>query len=201
MTPPDPSPPGSPAVILASGSRYRRALLERILPTFDVVVNPIDESPRPNEAPAALSDRLARAKANAVAQRHPGGVVIGSDQVAALGGLIMGKPGTTKRAVAQLLACSSQEMVLHTAVCVLGPGQLVSTHRDDTRLTFRTLSQDEISRYVEREQPLDCAGSFKIEGLGIALFSAVQTADPTAIQGLPLIWLAACLERHGVAVL
>jgi septum formation protein len=113
----------------------------------------------------------------------------------------MGKPGTTERAVAQLLACSSQEILLHTAVCVLGPGQLVSTHRDDTRLTFRTLRQDEISRYVEREQPLDCAGSFKIEGLGIALFSAVQTADPTAIQGLPLIWLAACLERHGVAVL
>ena len=191
----------APVVILASSSRYRRELLGRLLPRFQIEVPAVDETPQPGELPAALADRLAQRKAAAVAARYPQALVIGSDQVAARDSIAMGKPGTAERAVEQLLACSGREIVLHTAVCVMGPAAQISQHRDDTRLQFHALSRAQVTRYVEREQPLDCAGSFKIEGLGIALFSAVITRDPAAIQGLPLLWLAACLARHGVAVL
>ncbi|MBM4196204.1 MAG: septum formation inhibitor Maf [Gammaproteobacteria bacterium] len=192
----------TPAVVLASGSAYRHQLLSRLLPAFIVDVPGIDEAPAPGEAPAATASRLARAKAAAVAARHPLAVVIGSDQVAACGDLRLGKPGGRLRAIEQLGQCAGRQLLLHTAVCVIGPGaNSLSEHRDDTRLQFRQLSADAIERYVERERPYDCAGSFKFESLGIALFSAVTTRDPSAIQGLPLIWLADALPRHGVSVL
>jgi septum formation protein len=191
-----------PAIILASGSAYRRELLQRLIPRFDVARPDVDESPLPSEPCGALAERLALLKARAIAGQRPGAIVIGSDQVADLGGRALGKPGSAHRAVEQLLACSGRTLTLHTAVCVLGPdGQLPRRHRDQTQLQFRALTADIAQRYVARDQPLDCAGSFKFEAAGIALFSGVETADPTAIQGLPLIWLSACLAEMGVAIL
>lgn len=195
-------PAARPApVILGSGSRYRRELLARLLPAFEVVAPGVDESARPGEQAAALALRLARLKAAGIATAHPDAVVIGSDQVAECEGRILGKPGTAERARGQLAACAGRELVLHTAVCVAGPaGTADGTHLDRTTLRFRPLRADEIARYVERDQPLDCAGSFKFESLGVALFADVVTRDPTAIQGLPLLWLAAELGRRGVAI-
>ncbi len=189
----DPRPP----LILASTSRYRRELLERLRLPFTAESPAVDETAEPGEAPDLLAERLAEAKARAVAARHPGAVVIGSDQVAACAGLKLGKPGTPDRARAQLAAASGQVVVFHTAVAIVGPGGL-ERHRDETRVRFRTLSAAGIARYVELEAPLDCAGSFKSEGLGVALFEAVQSEDPTALVGLPLIWVAAALARAGL---
>jgi septum formation protein len=196
------APDSLPPVVLASGSRYRRELLARLLPRFEVVVPGVDETRQAAEAPGALAQRLAQLKAAAVAATHPGVIVIGSDQVASAAGRLLGKPGTAERAIEQLNACNGRELTLHTAVCVLGPGPgLRSEHCDETTLRLRDLRPAEIERYVAREQPLDCAGSFKFEGLGVALFDSVRTADPAAIQGLPLLWLIAALKRHGHPVL
>lgn len=196
------TPTAPPAVILASGSAYRRELLQRLVPHFEVARPDVDESPLPGEDCGALADRLALLKARLVASRHPDGIVIGSDQVADLDGRALGKPGSAQRAIEQLLACSGRTLVLHTAVCVVAPGgRAVHIHRDQTRLAFRPLTQETAARYVARDQPLDCAGSFKFEAAGIALFSRVETADPTAIQGLPLIWLSECLAALGVAII
>lgn len=198
VSPPAPRPP----VVLGSGSRYRRELLARLLPAFDVAVPGVDEARQADEPADALARRLARRKAEAIAADRPGAVVIGSDQVAECAGRILGKPGTAERARAELAACAGRELVLHTAVCVLGPGGApAGEHLDRTVMVFRPLDAAQIARYVERDQPLDCAGSFKFESLGAALFSEVASRDPTAIQGLPLLWLAAELARRGVGVL
>lgn len=191
----------SPGVVLGSGSRYRRELLGRLLSGFDVVVPAVDESRAPGETGAGLALRLAGAKASAVARLQPGRLVIGSDQVAECDGAIMGKPGTAETAIRQLTRCSDRTLVLHTAVCVVRPDGSDERHLDQTRLRFRALGRDEIARYVARDQPLDCAGSFRFESLGAALFAEVQTTDPTAIQGLPLLWLAGALARAGVPVI
>jgi septum formation protein len=187
-----------PDLVLASSSRYRRELLGRLTGHFRWLAPDVDESPRPGETPAALAARLALLKATAIALVQPTAVVIGSDQVAALGERVLGKPGTAARAVTQLAGCSGQTVVFHTAVAVLAPGASgPRSHVDRTEVEFRTLSEEEIQRYVDLDQPLDCAGSFRAESLGISLFNAVRTGDPSAIQGLPLIWVSAALRELG----
>lgn len=188
-----------PALVLGSTSAYRRALLARFGVPFEVDRPDVDETPRPGEAPAALADRLAEAKARAIAARHPGACVIGSDQVAELAGQPLGKPGNRENAIAQLTAMAGAEVHFHTAVCVAHPGG-VAAARDLTVVRFRALAADEIARYVDREQPFDCAGSFKSEGLGITLFDAIHTDDPTALVGLPLIATARLLRAAGVTL-
>ena len=188
-----------PPLVLGSTSPYRRELLARFGVPFDVDRPEVDETPRPDEAPASLADRLAEAKARTIAARHPAACVIGSDQVAELAGRPLGKPGSRENAIAQLTAMSGAEVHFHTAVCVIHAGTAHAA-RDLTVVRFRTLSAAEIARYVDREQPLDCAGSFKSEGLGITLFNAIRTDDPTALVGLPLIATARLLRDAGFAL-
>jgi len=189
-----------PVVILASTSAYRASLLRRLLDHFEQASPGTDEDPLPDEAPAARAARLAEAKARAVAATRPGCVVIGSDQVADLEGTVLDKPGTVHAAHRQLAASSGREVVFHTAVCVIDTRGDAFVHVDETRVTFRLLSAQDIERYVERERPLDCAGSFKCEGLGIALFERIANEDPTALVGLPLIATCRLLRDAGVAV-
>jgi septum formation protein len=186
-------------LLLASTSPYRRALLQRLGLPFEVVRPDVDEAPLAGEPAATLAARLARAKAAAVAAIHPDAWVIGSDQVADHGGTLLGKPGSRANAVAQLRSMSSGAVQFHTAVCVRGPGG--ETHAlDATRVRFRALSTEEIERYVDAEQPFDCAGSFKAEGMGIALFEAIESEDPTALVGLPLIATARLLREAGFRI-
>ncbi|MGD9597266.1 MAG: nucleoside triphosphate pyrophosphatase [Steroidobacteraceae bacterium] len=159
----------------------------------------VDEAVRPGEAPEGRAARLATAKAQAVSRRNPGALVIGSDQVAALDGAILDKPGNAARCHAQLAALSGRTANFFTACAVVGLDAGIDlVHTDTTRVVARRLTEAEISRYVEREQPFDCAGGFKVEALGIALFERVESQDPTALVGLPLIWLAAALRRAGL---
>ena len=191
-------------LVLASTSRYRRELLERIAYRIRQIAPDVDETPLRLETPAALAERLAQAKARAVGVQCAGAVVIGSDQVADLGGKILGKPGTPARARAQLAACSEHEVVFHTAIHLLDlRGEPVRGYAvtDTTRVQFRKLDSAEIARYVERESPLDCAGSFKSEGLGIGLFERVASEDPTALIGLPLIALCRLLRQAGIEII
>jgi septum formation protein len=186
-------------IVLASTSAYRLMLLERLRLPFETARPGVDEAPLPNEAPAATAERLAVEKARAVAAGFPDALVIGSDQVAHLGTEIFGKPGTVERAVGQLRRMSGQTVIFETALAVLNTrtGNL----RCDcvpTRVKFRPLSDDEIVRYVERESPLDCAGSAKSEGLGITLLDSLSGDDPTALVGLPLIALSRMLRAEGV---
>ena len=183
-------------LVLASTSPYRRELLARFRLPFTVERPDVDESPLAGEAPAALAARLAAAKARAVADRHPAAWVIGSDQVAELDGQPLGKPGTRERALAQLMAASARSVAFHTAFSVIGPGAS-HAHVDLTRVRFRTLDPAAVGRYLDAEQPYDCAGAFKCEGLGIVLFEAISSEDPTALVGLPLIALAAALRAAG----
>ncbi|MEO7051715.1 MAG: Maf family nucleotide pyrophosphatase [Rhodanobacter sp.] len=194
-------PPAPPRVVLGSTSIYRAELLRRLLPEFEQTAPDSDESPRPKEAPAARALRLAIAKAEAVAARYGDALVIGSDQVADLDGVVLHKPGNVEQASAQLSASSGRTVHFHTALCLLDArdGQR-QTHVDHTRVRFRELQAAEIARYIEREQPLDCAGSFKCEGLGIALFEEIDNRDPSALIGLPLIALARMLRHAQVAV-
>lgn len=188
-------------VLLASQSPYRRELLGRLLPDFRAWAPRVDESRLPGEAPGDLALRLARLKAAAGLREAPGHVIVGSDQVAALGDETLGKPGTPERAIAQLERCSGECVDFLTAVCVAGPGvEPPLLHLDTTRVRFRRLERDLIERYVAADKPLDCAGSFKAERRGVVLFASIETRDPTAIQGLPLIWLAAALAGRGVPV-
>lgn len=188
-----------PSLLLASTSPYRRELLQRLRLPFECARPHVDEQPCPGETPAALAVRLAAGKAAEVASRHPAAWVIGSDQVADLHGQPLGKPGTAAAAQAQLAAMSGQAVHFHTAVCLLrGDDRFDAV--DLTTVRFRPLSLAEIARYVQAEQPLDCAGSFKCEGLGIALFDAIETQDPSALVGLPLIALCGLLRRAGFAV-
>jgi septum formation protein len=184
-------------LVLASTSPYRKALLARLGLPFAIVAPNVEESARGDEQPAALAVRLALAKAQAVAA--PGTVVLGSDQVAARGGQILRKPGTHAAALEQLLACQSQVVEFHTAAAVID----VSRERvwqtvDRTAVYFARLSTAALDRYLELEQPYDCAGGFKVEGLGIALFERIESVDPTALIGLPLIWVAATLRAAGL---
>ena len=189
-------------LILGSTSRYRRELLARLQLPFSVVSPEVDETPQPNEAPQALAWRLALAKAHAVAGLHPQAVVIGSDQVADLNGTPLGKPGTHDRAVAQLQRMRGQHVVFHTAVAVVcADTQFEQVEMAEVRVRFRQLSDAEIESYLRREQPYDCAGSAKSEGLGIALLEAIDNDDPTALVGLPLIRTCRLLQAAGVTLL
>lgn len=187
------------SLVLASTSPYRRELLARLAIPFDVASPGVNESRLPGEAAPDMVRRLARAKAEAVARQRREGLVIGSDQAAVLGGLVLGKPGDFEKAVSQLEAASGKTVRFLTAVCVMdAANSRVEEALDETVVRFRTLSRSEIERYVDREQPLDCAGSFKVEGLGISLFERVQNDDPTGLQGLPLISTARLLRSFGV---
>jgi septum formation protein len=196
MTPPHPA---LPPIVLGSTSRYRAELLRRLVADFEQSAPGTDESPQAHEFPAERALRLAVAKAEAAANGRHDALVIGSDQVAELDGLILDKPGAAERACAQLAACSGREVHFHTALCLFDTrtGQQ-HVHVDHTRVRFRELTAAEIARYVEREQPLDCAGSFMCEGLGISLFESIQNRDPSALIGLPLIALARFLRDAGI---
>ena len=188
-------------LILASSSRYRRELLDRLGVPYRTMSPDVDETPLAGEAPAALALRLARAKAQAVAAACPGAVVIGSDQVCDLEGRALGKPGSFERAVAQLEDMQGRRVVFHTAVAVVHADGSVEDTVSDTVITMRSLSRETIEDYVRREQPYDCAGSAKIERLGIALMESVASDDPTSLIGLPLMRLTGMLARAGVPVL
>ena len=190
------------ALVLASTSAYRRELLARLRLPFDVVSPDVDESPWPGESPAALSERLALAKARAVSAQRPHAVVIGSDQVAELDGVPMGKPGDHANAVAQLRAMRGRAVVFHTAVAVLRHDTAFeAVRRVPVTVRFRALSDVEIETYLRLEQPYDCAGSAKSEGLGIALLEAIDSDDPTALVGLPLIRTCRLIEAAGIRLL
>lgn len=202
-------------LILASTSRYRRELLARLGLPFDQARPEVDETPQPGEAPPALARRLARAKAETVLAQGIGQAPasgnatadhaiwsLGSDQVATFDGAPIGKPGSRERAIAQLQAMRGLSVHFHTALCLAGSDGRRLEAEDVTLVHFRAdLSDAEITRYVDAEQPLDCAGSFKSEGLGIALFDAIENRDPTALIGLPLIATARLLREAGFGVL
>ena len=186
-------------LILGSTSAYRRELLERLRLPFSVESPHVDETALPGESPAALACRLALAKAEAVAARFPEAVVIGSDQVADLSGQALGKPGNHARAVQQLQRLSGKVVVFQTAIAVVCRATGFSEQAlAPVEVTFRTLSDTEIENYLQAEQPYDCAGSAKSEGLGIALLERIDNDDPTALIGLPLIRTAAFLRAAGL---
>lgn len=189
-------------VVLASTSRYRRMLLERLGVPFVSVAPGIDEVALPGEAPAATAFRLAEAKARSVADAHPDALVIGSDQVADCGGQAVGKSSSHERAVKQLTELSGHTVIFHTGLAVLDTATgNCQTALVDVRSTFRFLSAAEIEAYLRREEPYDCAGSVRSEGLGIALFESIESDDPTALIGLPLIRLTSMLRAAGYPVL
>lgn len=191
-----------PRLILASTSRYRRELLGRLRLPFDVVSPGIDETPRPGETPDALALRLAREKAEAVAAKHPDAVVIGADQVAVLGDRALSKPGTHENAVAQLRDLRGRRVSFLTAVAVARAGAgATRVELVPTEVEFRDLDDAAIEAYLRADQPYDCAGAAKIESLGIALVQRVDSDDPTALIGLPLIALVDLLAGFGVAPL
>ncbi len=185
-------------LILASTSRYRRSLLERIAPPFETISPEVSEAPVGGESPRERANRLSLAKARAVAERHPNAVVIGSDQVCAAGQRVLDKPGDETTCRAQLTALSGHTANFYTGCAIVGlESGLTLEHLDTTTVTFRRLTEIEINRYVAREKPFDCAGGFKVEALGITLFDSVESTDPTALIGLPLIWVAHALRQAG----
>jgi septum formation protein len=189
-------------LVLASTSRYRRGLLERLGIPFTVADPGVAEERGPGEAPEAMARRLAEAKSLAVAGRFRGALIIGCDQVAVGNGELLGKPGTRENAVRQLRALSGREAVFYTAVCVHNTSDGTSRVRVvPSRVTFRELDDGTIDRYLAREQPYDCAGSAKAEGLGIALIAKMECEDPNALVGLPLIALVDLLHEQGLNVL
>lgn len=189
-------------LVLASSSRYRQGLLQRLGLPFDCSVPDIDESPRADETPSALALRLAETKAQVIARQRPGALVIGSDQVAQLDGTILGKPGDEATARAQLARASGRQVEFSTAVALVdGSNGTVLRHVDRTVVRFRALSSAEIAAYVTRDQPLDCAGSFRSEGLGVVLFEQISSEDPTALVGLPLIAVTRMLRQLGIDIL
>jgi len=196
----DSLPAAAPRLVLGSTSRYRRELLDRLRMAFEVMAPQVDETPAAREAPAALAQRLALAKARDVAARCPGDViVIGSDQVADVDGEPIGKPGSHERAVQQLRRMSGREIVFQTAVAVVRPSTgFEQAALVPVRVRFRQLDDDEIEHYLRLEQPYDCAGSAKCETLGIALLRAIESDDPTALVGLPLIRTSELLRHAGL---
>ena len=198
----NPAPLPRPPLILASTSRYRRELLERLHLPFEVMAPQVDETPQPGETPPELALRLALAKARAVAHSRPGAVVIGSDQVADLDGLPIGKPGNHEKATAQLRQLSGRRVVFQTAVAVVrADSGFEQALLAPVTVHFRSLSDAEIERYLRLEEPYDCAGSAKCETLGIALLDRIESDDPTALIGLPLIRTCALLRAAGLDAL
>ncbi|MDI1237699.1 MAG: Maf family nucleotide pyrophosphatase [Polaromonas sp.] len=194
--------PAARRLILGSTSPYRRELLQRLRIPFDVAAPAVDETPRPGEAPATLALRLALDKARAVAAAFPDAVVIGSDQVADLNGQCLGKPGNHANAVAQLRQMRGQSVVFQTAVAVVClQSGFEQTDLAAVKVQFRALSDEEIENYLQAEQPYDCAGSAKSEGLGITLLDAIGNDDPTALVGLPLIRTCRMIRAAGIALL
>jgi len=188
-----------PRLILASTSPWRRELLARLAVDFEVVAPQVPEEHLPGESPTDRALRLATAKAQAVSTRHPQALVVGSDQVAACDGDILDKPGDARRCREQLQRLSGHTAHFYTACVLLGArAGLHLAHVDTTTVVFRGLSAGEIDRYVAREQPFDCAGGFRAEALGVALFDCIESQDPTALIGLPLIWLAGALRAAGL---
>jgi septum formation protein len=193
----------TPRLILASSSAYRSELLARLRLPFEALAPDIDESALPGELPGATALRLARAKAQAVSERNPGCLVIGSDQVATLDGAQIGKPGNHAAALLQLQQMRGRQVVFHSALCLWDgrsddPQQTVQLQDIETIVTFRNLPDLELDAYLRIEQPYDCAGSAKNEGLGIAILERIDSSDPTALTGLPLIALVGMLRRAGV---
>jgi MAF protein len=186
-------------ILLASNSPYRKSLLERLGLTFDCQSPNIDETPLHNESARDLTLRLSKAKALALAETHPNHLIIASDQAAQLNDIVLGKPCTEDKAQAQLKACSGQSVTFHTGLCLLNT-QTGNITLDCVPYTvhFRTLSSEQINHYIKKEQPLDCAGSFKCEGLGISLFRKMEGDDPNSLIGLPLIRLTDRLMTQGI---
>lgn len=188
-----------PQLILASTSPYRRELLGRLQVPFEICAPETDESPLPDEAPAATAERLAAAKAAAVVARYPAALIIGSDQVAFSGNMRFGKPGTRENARAQLRSLSGKIAVFHTGLCLLNSQSGRSHLRGvATEVRFRELADSEIERYLDKEDALNCAGSARSEALGISLLEWMRNDDPTALVGLPLIALAEMLRAEGI---
>ena len=199
-----PSLPTPPRLILGSGSIYRKELLFRLLIPFTVAIPNIDETAHPGETPEATALRLAREKAAAIAAHESDALVIGCDQVATLDGRQIGKPGSHDNALMQLQQMRGHRVVFHTALCLWDgrknpPGDVVQLENVQTFVTFRDLPDEELDAYLRIEQPYDCAGSAKNEGLGIAIIERIESSDPTALTGLPLISLTSMLRRAGVS--
>jgi septum formation protein len=195
-----PDQPSFPRLILASGSAYRRELLGRLRLPFEVLVPDIDESPMPGEAPEQTALRLAKEKALAVVEKATGAIVIGSDQVATLDGRQIGKPGNHENALKQLQLMRGREVLFHTALCVCDGrnARQVQLENIQTKVRFRDLPDHELDAYLRLEQPYDCAGSAKNEALGIAILDSIESSDPTALTGLPLITLTSMLRKAGM---
>jgi septum formation protein len=190
--------PSAPTIVLASSSQYRRALLERFLHQYEAVSPDVDESNDLGLDAADLARHLARKKAEAVAVHTRDALVIGADQLAVLNNEVLGKPGDHQKAVEQLLAASGHVVSFLTAVCILDPiGRTRYEHTDTTTVRFREFDRRLAEAYLRHDEPYDCAGSFKIEGAGFVLFEAVNTDDPTALIGLPMIWVADILLQLG----
>jgi len=189
----------SQPLVLASTSPFRRALLERLGLFFTTAAPEVDETRRPEEPPQVLVLRLAESKARAVAPEHPGALIIGSDQVACIDGQVIGKPGGRDAAIAQLQRASGKTLLFHTGLCLLNSATgRAQTLVEPFQVHFRPLTLERINGYLDREQPYNCAGSFKSEGLGIALFERLEGEDPSALIGLPLIRLVTLLESEGL---
>ena len=183
--------PSAPAVVLASASPYRRGLLDRFLDDYQAVSADIDETNVDGLKPKALARHLARKKAETVSMTARNSLIIGADQLAVLDGQVLGKPGDHQKAVEQLLAASGQAVTFRTAVCILDPvGRTRYEHVDKTTVRFRQFDRRLAESYLRHDEPYDCAGSFKIEGAGFVLFKSVTTDDPTALIGLPMIWVS-----------
>jgi len=193
--------PSAPAIVLASASPYRRGLLDRFLDDYQAVSPDIDESNVDELKPKALARHLARKKAETVSMTARNSLIIGADQLAVLDGQVLGKPGDHQKAVEQLLAASGQAVTFRTAVCILDPvGRTRYEHVDKTTVRFRQFDRRLAESYLRHDEPYDCAGSFKIEGAGFVLFKSVTTDDPTALIGLPMIWVSDVLLELGYLI-
>jgi len=190
--------PSAPAIVLASSSQYRRGLLDRFLDSYETVTPDVDESNDQGLSPADLATHLARKKAEAVAINARDALIIGADQLAVLDDQVLGKPGNHQKAIEQLLAASGHALTFLTAVCILDPvGRARFEHTDVTTVHFRQFDRRLAEAYLRHDEPYDCAGSFKLEGAGFVLFDSVKTDDPTALIGLPMIWVADRLLQLG----
>jgi septum formation protein len=190
--------PSSPPIVLASSSNYRRGLLDRFLNDYECVTPGVDESAFTADDPGQLASVLARKKAEAVSRKNRDALIIGADQLAVLDNRVLGKPGDHQRAIEQLLAASGKSVRFLTAVCILDPvSRRRFEHTDTTTVRFRNFDRRLAESYLRHDQPYDCAGSFKLEGAGFVLFESVSTDDPTALIGLPMIWLSGRLQELG----